>query len=137
MNMKFLIIDKSPDIRSSIKRIIDSDITGHLTVASSNYDEAFFSLYSINPDFVIIDPESLNGKGMMLLKSALALLPSSRIFLFTEFSTEMIRDKFRKLGIKNIYCKSIESEKFIKELSIVLTSSLEPEIINNLLETAN
>lgn len=135
--MKFLIIDKSPDIRSSIKRIIDPDITGHITISASNYDEAFFNLYSINPDYIIIDPESLNGHGMMLLKSSLALLPSSRIFLFTELSTESIREKFRELGLKNIYSKSTEAEKFIKELSMVLTSSIEPEIINTLLETTN
>lgn len=135
--MKFLIIDKSPDIRSSIKRIIDPDITGHITIASSNYDEAFFSLYSINPDYIIIDPESLNGHGMMLLKSSLALIPSSRIFLFTELSTESICEKFRELGLQNIYSKSTEAEKFIKELSMVLSSSIEPEIINDLLETTN
>ncbi|MFO7526986.1 MAG: hypothetical protein R6W68_16150 [Ignavibacteriaceae bacterium] len=135
--MKFLIIDKSPDIRSSIKRIIDSDISGHLTVASSNYDEAFFSLYSINPDYIIIDPESLYSKGMMLLKSSLALLPPSRIFLFTELSTELIQEKFKEMGLINIYSKSKEAEKFIKEFSMVLSASIEPKIIDNLLTATN
>lgn len=133
--MKFLIIDKSPDIRASVKRIIDSDIETHSTVESSNYDEAFFHLYSISPDYIIMDPESLNGSGMMLLKSCIALLPSGRIFVFTELSTDKIKNKLSDLGVKNIFSKSSDTEQFIKKLSLVLSTCVQSTALQDLSES--
>lgn len=131
--MKFLIIDKSPDIRASVKRIISSDVNTHITVESSNYDDGFFHLYSTSPDYIIMDPESLNGSGMMLLKSSIALLPSSRIFVFTELSTDKIKEKLTDLGVKNIFSKSSETEKFIKKLSLVLSTYIQSEELQELM----
>jgi DNA-binding NarL/FixJ family response regulator len=118
--MKFLIVDKSTEIRASIKKIINSGSKSHNIAEVSNYDDAFFCLYSFSPDYVIMDLDSLNGKGMMMLKSSVTLLPSSRVFLFTEFSENILKEKLIESGVERIFSKSSDTDNFIHELLVVL-----------------
>lgn len=118
--MKFLIVDKSTEIRASIKKIINSGSKSHNIAEVSNYDDAFFCLYSFSPDYVIMDLDSLNGKGMMMLKSSVTLLPSNRVFLFTEFSENILKEKLIESGVEKVFSKSSDTDSFIHELHLVL-----------------
>lgn len=127
--MKFLIVDSSPEIRASIKKIINSDKQEHRTAEVANYDDAFFCLYSFSPDYVIIDLDCLYGDGLMLLKSSLTLLPAVRVFLFTEFNEIIEKHKLIDLGAVKIFSKSTDIENFIKELSAVFNSDVNTEML--------
>jgi DNA-binding NarL/FixJ family response regulator len=122
--VKFLIVDKSSDVRLSIKKIINSTNKHHEVAEASNYDLAFFYLYSFSPDYVIMDPESLNGKGMMMLQSTISLLPASRVFLFMEFSENIIKNKLIESGVKKIFSKDKETQDFVHELLELLKSDI-------------
>lgn len=111
-----MIVDKSAEIRSSIKKIIKSDINENITIEASNYDDAFFYLYSVTPDYIIMDIESLNGNGMMFLKSSIALLPENRVILFTNFSSPEVKEKLFATGLKNIFSKTNGTELFVQAL---------------------
>lgn len=112
--MKFLIVDKSFEVWASLKKIINSGNIEHNISEVSNYDDAFFYLYSFSPDYVIMDLDCLNGKVMMLFKSSAALLPPTRVFLYTEFSENIIREKLIDQGAENIFSKSKDTEIFIQ-----------------------
>lgn len=115
-----MIVDKSAEIRSSIKKIIKSNINENITIEASNYDDAFFHLYSVTPDYIIMDIESLNGNGLMFLKSSIALLPENRVILFTNFASPEIKEKLFATGIKNIYSKTSETESFVQALMNII-----------------
>lgn len=125
--MKFLIIDRSADIRSSIKKIININSAEHVIIESAGFDDSLYCLYSTSPDYVIIDPETFTDETVLVLKSALALLPASRIFLFTELTSESVKEKLMELGIKKLFSKSDEVENLINELSLVLADSSNTE----------
>lgn len=120
--MKFLIVDKSPEVRLSIKKIICSGNQRHQVAEASDYDLAFFCLYSFSPDYVIMDVDSLNGKGMMMLQSSISLLPATRVFIFTEFSENIIKNKLIESGVKKVFSKNNETEQFVHELLDALNS---------------
>lgn len=122
--MKFLIVDKSSDVRLSIKKIINSANKRHKVAEASNYDLAFFYLYSFSPDYVIMDLESLNGKGMMMLQSSISLLPAGRVFLFTEFSENIIKNKLIEFGVKKVFSKDKETKNFVHELLELLNEDV-------------
>ena len=129
--MKFLIVDRSPEIRASIKKIINSDKQEHHTTEVANYDDASLCLYNLSPDYVIIDLDCLYSDGLMLLKASLAMLPAVRVFLFTEFNKIIEKDKLIDLGAVKIFSKSTDIENFIKELSAVFNSDVNTEMLCN------
>jgi NarL family two-component system response regulator LiaR len=112
--MKLLIIDDSPQIRSTLEKIL-SLIPEILTIyQASDVDEGIKLFNEYQPDIVILDLMLKTGTGIDVLKSIKDLKKRSLIILYSAFLSEEYINIAKELGADICFDKASEIFELVK-----------------------
>ncbi len=122
MTKKILIVDDEPDIRTSVKEMLDA--SGFQTTVASNADEAMKALEKDSFDLLVLDIFMPKVSGRQFLEKMRAnkkLAGQKVVFLTAAQLTETGEKKIEGLKPLAYIVKPIEVDKFLKKVKEILS----------------
>jgi DNA-binding NarL/FixJ family response regulator len=104
--VKFLILDDHPVIQESLKISLSSLPGEHSIHFAGTLKEALTSISETFPEFLIVDHELPDGKGLKAVSQAKALNPGVKVVLFTQIQDAEVIRHYIVDGVKALIHKS-------------------------------
>jgi NarL family two-component system response regulator LiaR len=114
-----LLADEHTNVRARIYERLMREPTLDVVALAETSREAVDAALACHPAVVLIDPIMRDGLGLDAIRQIFELLPTTAIVVLSAAVDTAQLIELRKLGVKNILNKGIESQKLIQVLSYV------------------
>lgn len=114
-----LLADDHRNVRARIYARLVREPTLEIVAVAETSREAIDAALASRPAVVLIDPMMMDGMGLEAIRQISELLPTTSIVILSAAVDTAQLIELRKLGVKNILNKGIESHKLVQILLYV------------------
>lgn len=118
MRPKILIVDDEPELRSSLKEILENN--GFEVWESGSGNETKQFLENVFPDVILLDLKLPDSDGLDLLPTIRRLSPDSEVIIMTGYATLESAVRATKLGAYDYIQKPVDSKRLIRSIECAL-----------------
>lgn len=118
MAKKILILDDETEYITALQKFLQE--FGYAVCVTISSKQALEILKQDKPDLVLFDYKSFDMHGDTFLIKAKEISPATSYILVTAWNDQVILDKFKKLGITDIFLKPINLEILFEKIRELL-----------------
>ena len=122
MAKKILVLDDETEYIVSLKRFLQE--FGYAVYVTISSKQALEIIGQEKPDLVLFDYKSFDMHGDTFLAKAKEINPLSPYILITAWNDPVILDKFKKMGVTDIFMKPINLEIVFQKIQKILNKDV-------------
>jgi DNA-binding NarL/FixJ family response regulator len=115
-----LIVDDSPVIRKTLRRIFESQDGWEICGEAANGREGIEMALRFKPDVIVLDLAMPVMNGLDAARELTRLLPSLPLLMFTNFETARLKQEAISAGVSALVSKTESVEVLISRLRALL-----------------
>ncbi|HUR69258.1 MAG TPA: response regulator [Candidatus Thermoplasmatota archaeon] len=118
---RILLVEDEPDIRASLKDLLEMQIPGATVALAANGAEGLRAMTAHRPDLIITDYKMPGMNGLEFLEAARAASPDTPRVLMTAYpDLEVATRAINEAHIENFLAKPVEPEEMIEKIVRIL-----------------
>lgn len=116
MSIRILLADDHPKVRAQIRTRLSREADLDIVAEAGTSAQAVECALVYQPRVVLIDPMMHDGSGLEAVRHIAERLPATAVVVLTAFADTALQIDLRKLGVRQILAKDIESERLVRAL---------------------
>jgi tetratricopeptide (TPR) repeat protein len=114
--IRILLADDHANVRAQVCARLSRESDFEIVAEASNSPEAIERALAIQPEIVLIDPIMQDGLGLQTVREVAVGAPESAIVVLIAYADTALQMELRKLGVRRIVNKGIESARLVAML---------------------
>jgi NarL family two-component system response regulator LiaR len=120
--IRLLLADDHADVLTYLASRLRSEADIEIIGEATNSAQAIALALTEKPNAILIDPMMRDGLGLNALRQISARCPESHLVVLTAVVDTAQSIEYRKIGIRKVLIKGIESTKLVQELHKLVES---------------
>jgi DNA-binding NarL/FixJ family response regulator len=121
--IRILLADGHQNVRTQVLARLSHEPGLEVVGAAATSEQAVEFALAMQPDIVLIDPIMPDGHGLLAVSQIAQGLPLATLIVLTAFSDTVMQMELRRMGVRQILDKGIETERLVEAIRGVVKST--------------
>lgn len=114
--IRILLADGHQNVRTQVHTRLSHEPGLEVVGAAATSEQAVELALATQPDIVLIDPIMPDGHGLLAVSQIAQGLPRATLIVLTAYSDTVMQMELRRMGVRQILDKGIESERLVETI---------------------
>lgn len=120
--IRIFLVDDHPKVLAQIESRLAAEDDLAVVGRAVDCEQAADTSFSEQPNILLIDPVTRDGLNLGLIEKLKAQFPATAIVVLTAFADTALQIDLKKIGVKHILEKGVDSQRLISTLREVVNS---------------